>query len=542
MTKTYIVYIDPQDNFEIVKEKLTPYRGNKVTLVFPEENEYFKDEKNFSLILKISKKLQIELAVFSTDISYQNLAAKLGIKLDDSLFEEDKVSMSHTRPLVGDIISSAKPDKKVIVLRDGILPPEKEKKEVKIGKEFQREEKTSLSKISPQKRNVGDIIFFICFSLLLVFGVLYAIFWMPRVQIEIYPQAEEVEFNLAITAQKDGALNIEERVVGAKILEEEKQFQKEYPSTGEEVRETKAKGSITLFNEDSASHQFVPNTRFQTKDGKVFRAQDWINVPAGSSSKPATVVVEVVADQVGEEYNIGPSTFTLPGLQSYPTLFQKIYGKSEKAFKGGARGKVKVVTQEDISQAKEDVKKEIENLKKELEEVIIKEVPEHFEFLKEAIIFDTGDVQLSQSASSIASSFKATVSVKVNLILPNIDEVTKIISDFIASQLVLKDVEEVVSSLEIQGKVLENNLKQGTILFQIEGKEKVGLILDKERFKSDIKGMNQDEFNRYLEENQMLIKAVNVNYFPFWQNSIPKFPQRIFIEVSYEDLQPLEEE
>ncbi len=541
MIKTYTLYIDPQDDFEIVKEKLAPYKGNKVTLVFPEENKYFKDEKNFLLILKLSKKFQIELSVFSTDIIYQNLAAKFGIELNDTLFEEDRAQVQKTRPVVGDIISSTRPEKKVVILRDGILSPtpEKEKKEIGAQKS-QKEAEISTHETTSTKRNWGDIIFFICFGLLLIFGILYVIFWLPRVQIKVYPQVEEVNFDLAITAKKDGVLNIEERVVGAKILEEEKQIQKEYSSTGEEYREIKARGTITLFNEDSASHQFVPNTRFQTQDGKIFRAQNWINIPAGSPSKPATVLVEVVADQSGEEYNIDPTTFTLPGLQSYPTLFKKIYAKSEKPFDGGAKGNVKVITQDDISHANEDIQKEIESLKKELEDSIVKQIPDNFEFLKEAIVFNVGDVQFSQPAGSIAPSFKANISVKASLILPNTKEVTKIISDFISAQLILKDVKEVASSLEIKGNVLENNIKEGVMLFQIEGKEKVGLIFDKEKFINDIKGMTQDEFNEYinLEENQILIKAVSINYFPFWQNSIPKFPQRIFVDVSYEDFQP----
>lgn len=42
---------------------------------------------------------------------------------------------------------------------------------------------------------------------------------------------------------------------------------------------TKARGTVTLYNELAADQALKPNTRFISDDGVVFRSESWINVP-----------------------------------------------------------------------------------------------------------------------------------------------------------------------------------------------------------------------------------------------------------------------
>jgi len=55
----------------------------------------------------------------------------------------------------------------------------------------------------------------------------------------------------------------------------------------------------------------VANTRFADPNGKIFRISKAITVPA-----KGTLVVTLTADQAGASYNIGPSTFSIPGLSA----------------------------------------------------------------------------------------------------------------------------------------------------------------------------------------------------------------------------------
>src|SRR3989344_8455696 len=132
----------------------------------------------------------------------------------------------------------------------------------------------------------------------------------------------------------------------------------------------KASGKITVYNNyGNAPQKLIANTRFQTSDGKVYRIRGAISVP-GMGVLEATVY----ADQAGEEYNIGPADFTLPGLKGGPR-FEKVFAKSKSAMSGGTSGNVRVVKKEDIDSARTAVN---EKLKNRLTETLSKQKPEGY--------------------------------------------------------------------------------------------------------------------------------------------------------------------
>ncbi len=93
-----------------------------------------------------------------------------------------------------------------------------------------------------------------------------------------------------------------------------------------------AHGSITIHNAQSTKQQLIKNTRFQTADGMTFRIHDSIVVPAGGD-----ITVDVFADEAGDKYNVGPTTFTIPGLKGSPA-YALVTAKSVDAMSGGFVG------------------------------------------------------------------------------------------------------------------------------------------------------------------------------------------------------------
>lgn len=109
---------------------------------------------------------------------------------------------------------------------------------------------------------------------------------------------------------------------------------------GSQHVETKASGSITVFNSYSADPvKLVKNTRFSTPNGLIFRAPADITVPGKRGTTPGQVSVTVVADAAGEQYNVAATDkFTLPGLKSNPDMYSGVYAKSSAAMTGGFAG------------------------------------------------------------------------------------------------------------------------------------------------------------------------------------------------------------
>ena len=134
------------------------------------------------------------------------------------------------------------------------------------------------------------------------------------------------------------------------------------PSNGTEYVETKASGTIIVSNNySSESVRLIPNTRFETPDGLIFRTSSQVFVPGKKGGKPGEVQIKVVADKAGEAYNIGPiSRFTLPGLITTPAMHADVYARSTDTMTGGALGDRPAVTPGTLESARAEIRARLE--------------------------------------------------------------------------------------------------------------------------------------------------------------------------------------
>ncbi len=131
-------------------------------------------------------------------------------------------------------------------------------------------------------------------------------------------------------------------------------------STGTTRAEERASGTITVFNDSTtAPYRLVKNTRFESADGKIFRAQSDIVIPGKSGTTPGQVQVSVLAEEVGEQYNIAPGRLTVPGLAG-GSDFTKIYAETAVAFTGGFVGERPSVSEADLAGAQAAIRGRLE--------------------------------------------------------------------------------------------------------------------------------------------------------------------------------------
>ncbi|MFA7193296.1 MAG: hypothetical protein WC087_00030 [Candidatus Paceibacterota bacterium] len=136
-------------------------------------------------------------------------------------------------------------------------------------------------------------------------------------------------------------------------------------ATGEETVQEKAKGRITIYNEyEEEEQRLLKNTRFESSGGLIYRIPESVVVPGSKRDSSGNVVagtleVEVVADEVGEKYNIGAGKFTVPGFDGLPQ-FDSFYAKSEKPIEGGFDGIRKVISESDRQEAENSLKTQLQ--------------------------------------------------------------------------------------------------------------------------------------------------------------------------------------
>lgn len=158
--------------------------------------------------------------------------------------------------------------------------------------------------------------------------------------------------------------------------------------TGSKIIEglPKIGGVIEIYNAYSAAPQkLVANTRFETKDGKIFRIQNSVTIPgakvSGGKLIPSSIKTNVIADVMSDEYLIGPSYFTIPGFKETPK-YAGFYAKSVESM---------VITENAFIS-----KEELEKNKNELKDRLAQELKSDI-----LITLKDSDLQLIDGASIV---------------------------------------------------------------------------------------------------------------------------------------------
>ena len=189
---------------------------------------------------------------------------------------------------------------------------------------------------------------FIGLTLVLLGVVIAATMARAVITVTAKPVAVRAEVKVAVAATTTTA----ETVPGTVIAESVSGQSAASPVGAGAVVKGKATGTVLLVNKRATPQALVATTRLLSKDGVLFRLKKGVNIPANGELKG----VEVYADQDGSAGEIGPSTFTIPGLSA--DLQKLVYAFSEKPMTGGISN-VSIVAQTDIDKAVSGLKDQL---------------------------------------------------------------------------------------------------------------------------------------------------------------------------------------
>ncbi|MDP3771664.1 MAG: hypothetical protein Q8R16_05160, partial [bacterium] len=160
---------------------------------------------------------------------------------------------------------------------------------------------------------------------------------VARVEVTITPRAEQIVADFDVTIIGSGTPTGRE-VLGRLVRVEGTGTAERVLTVGaapvpssvmESAPAARAEGSVTLVNTMTAPQPLVATTRLLSADGILFRMKSGATVPANGKLEG----VRVYADQVGEQGNIGPTKFAIPGLSKW--LQARVWAESSVAMSGG---------------------------------------------------------------------------------------------------------------------------------------------------------------------------------------------------------------
>lgn len=371
-------------------------------------------------------------------------------------------------------------------------------------------------KIVQQKSHLPSLTsrFFIIF-VILVFIVAGAslYFILPRANIIISPKTEPLIVDLKIIIDENvQVLDAQTNKIPGELEVFEEQIIRRFQATGEKKVEAKARGIINVYNEFGP--QTIIPSRFESACGKIFWSEknQKLQAPYIKNGKltPGITPLEVVAENPGAEYNINPTTFTMPVFKEFKSSkYNLIYGKSEESMTGGMSQETKLVTQDDINQA-------IESLKQEMRSKL------ELEFFEEKILIQESSVE----PNTQTDAFNINLKIAFSVLSFNQDNLLSLIKENLLNQI--SNRKKLIREPSITYKKPLFRLDKGQMVLPVHVEQEVAWKIESDEFKKQLKNKTVDEV-KYILERQAGISSVKVSFWPFW---VKRVPSRIQIEVA----------
>jgi len=371
----------------------------------------------------------------------------------------------------------------------------------------------------------------------LVLALVACYFTLSKAKIEVWPITNELDLTTKITVDTSVENpDFSAKVITGQFFEKEKTVTEVFPATGKILKEEKAEGTLRVYNEYSTSPQvLVATTRFVSAEGELFRTPTKVTIPGGhyegGKLVPGEIDVSVVADQPGPEYNIDPTTFSIPGFAG-TARYTKFYAKSFQPMTGGFREEVSQITREDLESAEDNLIKEAkEGSKNALEKELQSESYSlEYDFIEDAIQTEVMEIFSLATAGKEATDFNFQVKTESKTIIFKKEEVENFVKQFIDNQIA-EDKKIYEKSLKIDYMPETINLDSGKLILSLDISAKIYSDVDLSVFKNGLKGKSLKEAEFFLE-NQSGITRVRVEFWPFWVMSVPEDLNKIEFKLS----------
>ncbi|MFH1867309.1 MAG: hypothetical protein ABIJ81_04495 [Patescibacteria group bacterium] len=367
-------------------------------------------------------------------------------------------------------------------------------------------------RITNQRSPYRRIVFsFLIATVAVVFLILYYTLARAFITLEINPEQEVLEATILISSNEGSG-----DLVGS-ILTAKQTLKKTFKAQGTGVKEDKASGTVTIINDHNDNQTLIATTRLLSPDKVLFRITKNVTVPSGGKT-----TVKAVADKPGDESEISPTKFTIPGLNT--SLQSLIYAESKEPMIRQEKPGAKILAS-DIEDARNNLKEEITpQALASLRETLPSEQRE-FSVVYNMEITNT---KSSHESGAEASEFDYTVEAEITGIFYDPEKLRQVVLTKL-NQSVKETGKEVLTleeeSIAVTVADVAPDNKRATITVKFLGQvawKDVSKIITKE----DLLGRTQAEVENYFSAFPGVGK-VEIKLTPFWVTSVPTIADHI---------------
>ena len=508
------ISVTKRDEAAEVVEKIIDSTADEIILSVPRFSKLTDSLSNFHLIMREAELLHKKVIIESVDDKAIELASLAKLESVNPFFTKSRRGIS-------DITHSSR----VSARKLETVPPEEDvssKQTKRPAKSASRRQKSRL----PSIRRVVSIGAISAVAL----GVLFvAMNILPRAEAILTREKSEWIFNDAmIVSLNQAAADLKTNRLPGETLKQEKNLSLSFPASGRKKVEQHASGTIFIFNAYSSDPQrLVVRTRFVAPDGKIFRLKKGIVVPGAKIVDgkiiPSSIDAEVIADQPGEEYNIGVvERFNIPGLKDTPK-YSAFYGESKEPMKGGYIGEVGYPNEEDLKLAKSQLRAQLEGA---IIAATISQVPGEFKLLETAKVITYGEPIISGDLDQ-TGNFSIFGETAVTSMVFRETDLLEILNG--------KMVEKFGPNFEFKEYTLEygeprTDFGKGEMRLPVNFKGLAAEKIDTDELKRNLIGKSEKDIKAVIFGVSGL-EGAKVSLWPFWVRRVPRDVNKIKLIV-----------
>ncbi len=349
----------------------------------------------------------------------------------------------------------------------------------------------------------------------------------------VTPRTEKISFaNDTYTAKLNSNNSAE---ISFEILKVKQTAGEVVKATEEKQVSQKATGKIIIYNNYSTAPQrLINNTRFEAKNGKIYRINSSVIVPGykkvSGKVVPGSIEATIFADQPGDTYNMKVADLTgdfkIPGFKG-DLRYDGFYGRLKDDISGGYIGMQRIVS-DDLRATTKDA------LQTKLKEQLLKELyavkPENY------LIFNDGySIDYTNLPDTAVGSDQAQINIEGNLngIVFNNSKIAKYLAskkltayDGLPVDLAISDDLTVSLSSKDNGPLWKNS----TLDIKLNGEAVIKWVYDANMLRKDLAGKRESDIRNIVAKYQDSIKGLEVIFKPVWTRYFPDSLNKIRIQ------------
>lgn len=527
------IYLDVDEEITSIVNKVQGSPKKIVALVLPKRASVFQSVVNMKLLKRTADQNDKRVVLITSEAALMPLAGVAGVYVASNLNSKPFIPPSPkiSEPASGDdedvqidpqtpIGEVADPEESIEIDNSAPKPamasgkPKKSKKSK--GSKFKVPNFDSFRK----KLFLGILL-----GILIVAGLIWFILLSPKATVTLKTESSEIPTSFDFTADETASeVNAEQQIVPAAKKEQKNDESEKSSATGQKDKGAKAGGVVKISTSDfsicspSADPIVVPAGTGMSSGNQTYITQNSATLGRQGPSCTLEANVNVLAQNNGEEYNVGSQSYSVSGFSNLSASGSKMTGGSSKI--------VKVITDQDVEAAKQRIEAKKDEVKKELEDDLKRD---GYIALSETFSDNSPKYKVSPGVGTEGEEVTVSAEITYSMIGVKEDDLKKLIDEQVKDQ-VNSDKQSILSQGLAQAIYKVNESEGDRTTINIQTTVSVGPDLDQEELKAEIVGKKPQEAEEILKGRSGVIEA-RVEIKPGWSSKVPKKTSRIIFVI-----------